>query len=261
MPERHPYGGDLVFTAFSGSHQDAVNKGLDAMASKVKPGANNTEVTWEELGETIWEVPYLPIDPKDVGRDYEAVIRVNSQSGKGGVAYIMKTDHGINLPRQMQAEFSNVVQAITDSEGGEVNSKEMWDVFATEYLDVTEPVEEISIRIVNAETDADEATVTATVIHRGEEKEITGTGNGPVAAYANALEELGIDAEVQFYSQQSRSSGDDAEAACYIYATVNGSAAWGVGIAGSITRASIKALTSAVNRALRVEASVLAGGV
>jgi 2-isopropylmalate synthase len=261
VPERHPYGGDLVFTAFSGSHQDAVNKGLDAMASKVKPGANNTEVTWEELGETIWEVPYLPIDPKDVGRDYEAVIRVNSQSGKGGVAYIMKTDHGINLPRQMQAEFSNVVQAITDSEGGEVNSKEMWDVFATEYLDVTEPVEEISIRIVNAETDADEATVTATVIHRGEEKEITGTGNGPVAAYANALEELGIDAEVQFYSQQSRSSGDDAEAACYIYATVNGSAAWGVGIAGSITRASIKALTSAVNRALRVEASVLAGGV
>ncbi len=261
VPERHPYGGDLVFTAFSGSHQDAVNKGLDAMAAKVKPGANNTEVTWEELGETVWEVPYLPIDPKDVGRDYEAVIRVNSQSGKGGVAYIMKTDHGINLPRQMQAEFSNVVQAITDSEGGEVNSKEMWDVFATEYLDVREPVEEISIRIVNAETDTDEATVTATVIHEGAEKEITGTGNGPVAAYANALEALGIDAEVQFYSQQSRSSGDDAEAACYIYATVNGSAAWGVGIAGSITRASIKALTSAVNRAIKVEASVLAGGV
>lgn len=261
VPERHPYGGDLVFTAFSGSHQDAVNKGLDAMAAQVKPNADSTEVTWDELRETTWEVPYLPIDPKDVGRDYEAVIRVNSQSGKGGVAYIMKTDHGINLPRQMQAEFSSVVQAITDSEGGEVNSKEMWDVFATEYLDVTEPVEEVSIRIVNAETDADEVTVTATVIHEGSEKEITGTGNGPVAAYANALEQLGIDAEVQFYSQQARSSGDDAEAACYIYATVNGSAAWGVGIAGSITRASIKALTSAVNRALKVEAPVLSGGV
>lgn len=137
----------------------------------------------------------------------------------------------------------------------------MWDIFATEYLDVTEPVEEVSIHIVNAETDSDEATVTATVSHEGKEVEISGSGNGPVAAYANALENLGIDAEVQSYSQQSRSAGDDAEAACYIYATVNGSAAWGVGIAGSITRASIKALTSAVNRSLASKASVLAGGV
>ena len=261
VPERHPYGGDLVFTAFSGSHQDAVNKGLDAMAAQVKPNADSTEVTWDELRETTWEVPYLPIDPKDVGRDYEAVIRVNSQSGKGGVAYIMKTDHGINLPRQMQVEFSNVVQAVTDSEGGEVNSKNMWDIFATEYLDVREPVEQITVHVENAETDEDQANVTATVIHEGQEKEITGTGNGPVAAFANALEQLGIDAEVQSYSQQSRSAGDDAEAACYIYATVNGSAAWGVGIAGSITRASLKALTSAVNRALASKVSVLAGGV
>lgn len=261
VPERHPYGGDLVFTAFSGSHQDAVNKGLDAMAAQVKPGANSTEVSWDELRGTTWEVPYLPIDPKDVGRDYEAVIRVNSQSGKGGVAYIMKTDHGINLPRQMQVEFSNVVQAVTDSEGGEVNPKNMWDIFATEYLDVREPVEQVTVHVENAETDEDQASVTATVIHEGQEKEVTGTGNGPVAAYANALEQLGIDAEVQSYSQQSRSAGDDAEAACYIYATVNGSAAWGVGIAGSITRASLKALTSAVNRALASKASVLAGGV
>ena len=261
VPERHPYGGDLVFTAFSGSHQDAVNKGLDAMAAQVKPEADSTEVTWDELRETTWEVPYLPIDPKDVGRDYEAVIRVNSQSGKGGVAYIMKTDHGINLPRQMQVEFSNVVQAVTDSEGGEVNSKNMWDIFATEYLDVREPVEQVTVHVENAETDEDQATVVATVIHEGQEKEITGAGNGPVAAYANALEQLGIDAEVQSYSQQSRTAGDDAEAACYIYATVNGSAAWGVGIAGSITRASVKALTSAVNRALASKVSVLAGGV
>lgn len=261
VPERHPYGGDLVFTAFSGSHQDAVNKGLDAMAAKVKPGADNTEVTWDELRETVWEVPYLPIDPKDVGRDYEAVIRVNSQSGKGGVAYIMKTDHGINMPRQMQAEFSGVVQAVTDSEGGEVNSKNMWDIFATEYLDTDSPVEQVSIRVENAETDEDEAKVTATVIHDGKESTITGSGNGPVAAYANALEQLGIDAEVQEYSQQSRTAGDDAEAACYIYATVNGSAAWGVGIAGSITRASLKALTSAVNRSLSSQVPALAGGV
>ncbi|WIM71140.1 2-isopropylmalate synthase [Corynebacterium suedekumii] len=261
VPERHPYGGDLVFTAFSGSHQDAVNKGLDAMAAKVKPGADNTEVTWDELRETVWEVPYLPIDPKDVGRDYEAVIRVNSQSGKGGVAYIMKTDHGINMPRQMQVEFSGVVQAVTDSEGGEVNSKNMWDIFATEYLDTDSPVEQVSVRVENAETDEDEAKVTATVIHDGKETTITGSGNGPVAAYANALEQLGIDAEVQEYSQQSRTAGDDAEAACYIYATVNGSAAWGVGIAGSITRASLKALTSAVNRALSSQVPALAGGV
>ena len=261
VPERHPYGGDLVFTAFSGSHQDAVNKGLDAMAAKVKPGADNTEVTWDELRETVWEVPYLPIDPKDVGRDYEAVIRVNSQSGKGGVAYIMKTDHGINMPRQMQVEFSGVVQAVTDSEGGEVNSKNMWDIFATEYLDTDSPVEQVSVRVDNAETDEDEAKVTATVIHDGKETTITGSGNGPVAAYANALEQLGIDAEVQEYSQQSRTAGDDAEAACYIYATVNGSAAWGVGIAGSITRASLKALTSAVNRALSSQVPALAGGV
>lgn len=261
VPERHPYGGDLVFTAFSGSHQDAVNKGLDAMAAKVKPGADATDVSWDELRETIWEVPYLPIDPKDVGRNYEAVIRVNSQSGKGGVAYIMKTDHGINLPRQMQVEFSGVVQQVTDSEGGEVNSKNMWDIFATEYLDTVAPVEQVSMRITNAETEEDEATITATVLHEGTEKTITGTGNGPVAAYANALEQLGIDVEVQDYSQQSRTAGDDAEAACYIYATVNGSAAWGVGIAGSITRASLKAVTSAVNRALKTKAPVLAGGV
>lgn len=250
VPERHPYGGDLVFTAFSGSHQDAVNKGLDAMAAQVRPDASSTDVTWDELRGTTWEVPYLPIDPKDVGRDYEAVIRVNSQSGKGGVAYVMKTDHGINLPRQMQVEFSGVVQAVTESEGGEVNSKNMWDIFATEYLDTTSPVEQVSISVINAETDQDEAKVSATLIHDGTEVTVEGTGNGPVAAYANALEQLGIDVEVQDYSQQSRTAGDDAEAACYIYATVNGSAAWGVGIAGSITRASLKALTSAVNRSM-----------
>ncbi|WIM67913.1 2-isopropylmalate synthase [Corynebacterium breve] len=255
VPERHPYGGDLVFTAFSGSHQDAVNKGLDALASKVRPGANSTEVTWEELRETVWEVPYLPIDPKDVGRDYEAVIRVNSQSGKGGVAYIMKTDHGINMPKAMQTEFSGVVQAITDAEGGEVNSKNMWDVFAGEYLDLDEPLELLSLRVKNAETDDEDAQVSADIRYNGEQRTIEGKGNGPIAAFANALEQVGIDVEVQNYSQQSRTAGDDADAACYIYADVNGAQAWGVGIAGSTTRASMKALTSAINRGVKVQVS------
>ena len=251
VPERQPYGGELVFTAFSGSHQDAINKGLDALASEVRPGANNTEVAWEELRDTTWEVPYLPIDPKDLGRDYQAVIRVNSQSGKGGVAYIMKTDHGLNLPRPMQVEFSAVVQAVTDSEGGEVNSKNMWDIFATEYLDLDSPLQHHSVKVYNAETDDALARVEAQVTYNGTDTTISGSGNGPVAAFAQALEPLGIDLEVMEYSQQSRSAGDDAEAACYIHANINGTYAWGVGIAGSTTRASLAALVSAVNRALR----------
>ncbi|MGV0360696.1 2-isopropylmalate synthase [Corynebacterium minutissimum] len=249
IPERHPYGGELVFTAFSGSHQDAINKGLDALAQVVRPGANNTDVSWEELRETTWEVPYLPIDPKDVGRDYQAVIRVNSQSGKGGVAYIMKTDHGINMPRAMQAEFSSVVQAVTDAEGGEVNSKNMWDIFAAEFLDRTTPLELESFHVDNSTTETEDAKVTASIIYNGEKHVVSGSGNGPIAAYANALENVGIDFEVIDYSQQSRTAGDDAEAACYIAAEVNGTQVWGAGIAGSTTRASINAITSAINRA------------
>ncbi|MDO5031834.1 2-isopropylmalate synthase [Corynebacterium sp.] len=250
VPERHPYGGELVFTAFSGSHQDAINKGLDALANEIRPGANNTEVSWEELRDITWEVPYLPIDPKDVGRDYQAVIRVNSQSGKGGVAYIMKTDHGINMPRAMQAEFSSAVQAVTDAEGGEVNSKSMWDLFAIEYLDRVTPLELVSYQVDNASTEGEDAKVTATVVYAGQRSVVSGHGNGPIAAFANALEGIGIDFEVIDYSQQSRSAGDDAEAACYIAAEVNGSEVWGAGIAGSTTRASLNAIASAVNRAL-----------
>lgn len=250
VPERHPYGGDLVFTAFSGSHQDAVNKGLDAMASRLRPGATHTDVRWEDLQSIPWEVPYLPIDPKDVGRSYEAVIRVNSQSGKGGVAYIMKTDHGISLPRPMQVEFSGVVQAVTDAEGGEVESKHMWDIFATEYLDRTSPLEQVSMHVDAAKTEDDTASISAEVRFNGKDVTITGVGNGPVSAYANALESLGIDVEVQEYTQHALSAGDDAAAAAYIYAEVNGQKVWGVGIARSITYASLKAVTSAVNRAL-----------
>lgn len=247
--ERSPYGGELVFTAFSGSHQDAINKGLDAMAANVHPQASSSDVAWEELRETTWEVPYLPIDPKDIGRDYEAVIRVNSQSGKGGVAYIMKTDHGIAMPRAMQVDFSRVVQTVTDAEGGEVDSKTMWDIFANEYLETKSPVEQLAVSVQNAETEDKDATVTAKVIHDGEERSIEGTGNGPIAAYADALGNLGIDIEVLEYSQHARSAGEDAEAACYILATVNGSSVWGVGIASSTTYASLKALVSAANRA------------
>ncbi|MBC3186594.1 2-isopropylmalate synthase [Corynebacterium sp. zg-331] len=247
VPERHPYGGDLVFTAFSGSHQDAINKGLDALAASVRPGARNTEVAWEELRDTVWEVPYLPIDPKDLGRDYEAVIRVNSQSGKGGVAYIMKTDHGLHLPRALQVEFSQVVQAVTDTEGGEVNSKNMWDIFATEYLDRDTPLAVESLRIDGEE----EVCATARIRYQGREREIDGRGNGPVAAFAAALERAGIEVEVEDYSQQSRSAGDDAEAACYVLAQVNGARSWGVGVAGSTTAASVRAIVSAVNRAHR----------
>ena len=248
VPERHPYGGDLVFTAFSGSHQDAINKGLDALAQNVRREATSSDVTREELRETTWEVPYLPIDPKDVGRTYEAVIRVNSQSGKGGVAYIMKTDHGINMPKAMQPEFSAVVQNITDSEGGEVNSKNMWDIFASTYLDLDTPLELGNYHIDAAEAEDQDTRVAATVTYEGTRRDIQGAGNGPIAAFANALEQLGIDFEVQDYSQRARTAGDDADAACYIYADVDGTSAWGVGIAGSTTRASLEAIVSAVNR-------------
>ena len=248
VPERHPYGGDLVFTAFSGSHQDAINKGLDALAQTVRPDATSEDVTWDELRDTTWEVPYLPIDPKDVGRTYEAVIRVNSQSGKGGVAYIMKTDHGINMPKAMQPEFSAVVQNITDSEGGEVNSKNMWDIFAQTYLDLDTPLDLASYRIDAAEEEGEDTQVSAVVSYEGARREVQGSGNGPIAAFANALEQIGIDFEVQDYSQRARTAGDDADAACYIYADVDGTSAWGVGIAGSTTRASLEAIVSAVNR-------------
>ncbi len=249
VPERHPYGGDLVFTAFSGSHQDAINKGLAAMAE------HN-----ESVNKATWEVPYLPIDPKDVGRSYEAVIRVNSQSGKGGVAYIMKTDHTLDLPRPMQVEFSGIVQAVTDAEGGEVNPKAMWDIFAGEYLDRTTPIDIVSLTVDDGQGEGKESKVTAQIEftsqdangnHSTQAKTIQGRGNGPVAAYCNALEQLGIDVEVQEYSQHARTSGDDAEAAAYVLAEVDGQRVWGVGIAGSITYASLKAVTSAVNRARR----------
>ncbi|WP_430335387.1 2-isopropylmalate synthase [Rhodococcus sp. ACT016] len=245
--ERHPYGGDLVYTAFSGSHQDAINKGLDAM--KATADEQNADVD-----DIVWEVPYLPIDPKDVGRTYEAVIRVNSQSGKGGVAYIMKADHGLQLPRRLQIEFSQAVQKITDGEGGEVSPKEIWDVFADEYLAPVNPLERMRQKVTAAEEDGGTDSITAVVKINGAEQEISGAGNGPLAAFVDALGTIGFDVRVLDYSEHAMSAGDDAQAAAYVECAVTlpdgtSKVVWGVGIATSITTASLRAVVSAVNRA------------
>jgi 2-isopropylmalate synthase len=242
--ERHPYGGDLVYTAFSGSHQDAINKGLDAM----KIAADEADADVEDI---LWQVPYLPIDPKDVGRTYEAVIRVNSQSGKGGVAYIMKADHGLVLPRRLQIEFSQAIQRITDGEGGEVSSKEMWDAFADEYLGPIRPLERIRQKVIGSEVDGGIDVIEATVKLDGVETEIRGEGNGPLAAFVDALGTVGIDVSVLDYSEHAMSAGEEAAAAAYVEASVGGRTVWGVGIATSITTASLRAVVSAVNRAAR----------
>ncbi|KUH66087.1 2-isopropylmalate synthase [Mycolicibacterium novocastrense] len=242
--ERHPYGGDLVYTAFSGSHQDAINKGLDQM--KVDADAAD-----QDVDDILWQVPYLPIDPKDVGRTYEAVIRVNSQSGKGGVAYIMKADHGLALPRRLQIEFSQAIQKITDGEGGEVSPKEMWDVFAEEYLAPIRPLERIRQKVTAAEVDGGTDTIEAVVMVDGVEREIVGAGNGPLAAFVDALGAIGIDVSVLDYSEHALSAGEEAQAAAYVEASVGGNTVWGVGIAPSITTASLRAVVSAVNRASR----------
>ncbi|RDH77521.1 2-isopropylmalate synthase [Mycolicibacterium moriokaense] len=242
VPERHPYGGDLVYTAFSGSHQDAINKGLDAM----KISADEQDADVDDI---LWQVPYLPIDPRDVGRTYEAVIRVNSQSGKGGVAYIMKADHGLALPRRLQIEFSQAIQKITDGEGGEVSPKEMWDVFFEEYLAPVRPLERIRQKVTAAEVDGGTDTIEAVVKVDGVEREIVGAGNGPLAAFVDALGAIGFDISVLDYSEHAMSAGEEAKAAAYVEASVGGKTVWGAGIATSITTASLRAVVSAVNRA------------
>ncbi|MGI9197837.1 MAG: 2-isopropylmalate synthase [Candidatus Nanopelagicales bacterium] len=244
--ERHPYGGDLVYTAFSGSHQDAINKGLQAM-----------EADAAEAGVPVdnfrWEVPYLPIDPKDVGRTYEAVIRVNSQSGKGGVAYIMRTEYKLELPRRLQIEFSQVIQQVTDEEGGEVSPEEMWSVFSAEYLpDPSAPWGRFALKSVKQESDIDgDTTVDVVLVVAGEEVELTGRGNGPVAAFCEALGQHRIDVRVLDYAEHAMSAGGDATAASYVECAVDGRILWGVGIDPSITTSSLKAIVSAVNRAVR----------
>ena len=241
--ERHPYGGDLVFTAFSGSHQDAINKGLDAL----KNAADRASVPVEDFP---WEVPYLPIDPKDVGRSYEAVIRVNSQSGKGGVAYVMKSEHQLDLPRRLQIEFSKVIQQFTDARGGEVSPQQIWDSFAAEYLTMQTPLSLVRSRITSSVDDTD-TEVSAVVRIEDDEHELVGRGNGPIAAFVDALAEVGFDVRVLDYTEHALTAGDDARAASYVECGIGDRIYWGVGVDSSIVTASLRAVVSAVNRANR----------
>ncbi len=228
---RHPYVGDLVYTAFSGSHQDAIKKGLAALGDEYD----------------TWEVPYLPIDPKHVGRTYEAVIRVNSQSGKGGVAYIMKAEHGLDLPRRLQIEFSKTIQTITEDTGTEITPGHMWDTFKAEYLP-----DEAPVQLVSHETTTGEAgsTVTAQLLVEGEHRTVHGAGNGPIAAFVAAVRsELGVDIDVVDYSEHAVTAGSDATAVAYVETTDGaGTVKWGLGMHESITTASLRAVVSAVNR-------------
>lgn len=249
VPERHPYGGDLVYTAFSGSHQDAINKGLAVMQK-------DADAAGVSIDETTWAVPYLPIDPKDVGRSYEAVIRVNSQSGKGGVTYIMRTEHNLDLPRRLQIEFSQVIQKVTDTEGGEVSPQAMWDVFLDEYLPSQDtPWGRFKLKTVAVDSDVDGETRVRVGMSDTESTHETvdaqGTGNGPIAAFCAALSGLGVEVKVLDYHEHAMSAGGDAQAAAYLECSVAGRTLWGVGIDSSIVTASLKAVVSAVNRDLR----------
>jgi 2-isopropylmalate synthase len=239
---RHPYAGDLVYTAFSGSHQDAIKKGLEDLERR----AADLGVSVSELP---WEAPYLPIDPKDVGRSYEAVIRVNSQSGKGGVAYLLKAEHKLDLPRRAQIEFSRVIQERTDAEGGEMTSDEIWDVFKAEYLDRETPLELNSVHTSSAAGEKDALDVNVYV--DGEVRTLHGEGNGPIAAFVTAINwlEHNFDVRVLDYAEHALSSGGDALAAAYVECLVHDTVYWGVGIDANIVTASLKAVISAVNRA------------
>ncbi len=238
---RHPYAGDLVYTAFSGSHQDAIKKGLEAL--EVDAREHGVDVS-----DHTWGVPYLPIDPKDVGRSYEAVIRVNSQSGKGGVAYVLKAEHKLDLPRRAQIEFSRVIQQRTDTEGGEVTPEEIWSIFRAEYLDQTSPLQINSVHTSSAAGEKDRLEVNVYV--DGEVRTLHGEGNGPIAAFVDALNGMpeGFDIRVLDYAEHALSSGGDATAAAYVECAVGDQVLWGVGLDANIVRASLKAVVSAVNR-------------
>jgi 2-isopropylmalate synthase len=238
---RHPYAGDLVYTAFSGSHQDAIKKGFDALERDVAAAG-------AELHSFPWAVPYLPIDPQDVGRSYEAVIRVNSQSGKGGVAYIMKAEHQLELPRRLQIEFSRVVQARTDEEGGEVTPAEMWQAFSDEYL--ADGAMALLGHHTSSVVDAKDA-LTVEIRADGQPRQVEGTGNGPISAFCDALATVGIEVRVLDYAEHALSAGSDAQAAAYVECEIGGRAWWGVGIDANTVTASLRAVLSALNRARR----------
>src|ERR1700734_833768 len=238
---RHPYAGDLVYTAFSGSHQDAIKKGLEAVERDA--AAAGTPVR-----DFAWAVPYLAIDPQDVGRTYEAVIRVNSQSGKGGVAYIMKAEHQLDLPRRLQIEFSRVVQAHTDAEGGEVSPAQMWEAFSGEYL--APGTVALLAHHTSSVVDAKDA-LTVDIQIDGQEHQVEGTGNGPISAFCDALAAVGIEVRVLDYAEHALSAGSDAQAAAYVECEVGGRPWWGVGVDANTVTASLRAVLSAVNRSRR----------
>ncbi|QWZ06499.1 2-isopropylmalate synthase [Nocardioides panacis] len=251
---RHPYAGDLVYTAFSGSHQDAIKKGLEAL-DEISAEAGRP------VAELPWEAPYLPIDPHDVGRTYEAVIRVNSQSGKGGVAYILKSEHKLDLPRRLQIEFSRSVQRHTDDEGGEMSPTDIWSAFRAEYLDRETPLKLDSVHTSSAAGEKDALDVNVYV--DGEMRSLSGSGNGPIAAFVSAIGDLADDEvskgsvlfenrndiRVLDYHEHALSSGGDALAAAYVECAVGDQILWGVGVDPNIVTASLKAVISAVNRA------------
>jgi 2-isopropylmalate synthase len=252
--ERSPWAGDLVYTAFSGSHQDAIKKGFEAMEAEAKERG-------VDVNELLWAVPYLPIDPKDLGRGYEAVVRVNSQSGKGGVAYLLKSDHSLDLPRKLQIEFSGVVQTKTDAEGGEVTSEEIWSVFQDEYLPAAAERPEdkwgrFELTRTRTASDLTGEVSLEVELRVGDEVLATqATGNGPIAAFLNVMAGQGIDVTLYDYVEHALSAGGDAVAAAYVELNVNGKRLWGVGIDPDISTASLKAVVSAVNRAVRAEAA------
>lgn len=233
--QRHPYGGELVFTAFSGSHQDAIKKGFAAL---------------RESEAEVWEVPYLPIDPQDIGRSYEAVVRINSQSGKGGVAYVLQADYGLDLPRALQVEFSRVIQALSEKTGGEVTSPQIWAAFEREYLTPTGPFELLRYHVVDDGAGA--VTVEATLAGGTDQRKVSGTGSGPIEAFVAALHgAFGVEVTVQDYHEHSMGSGADATAVAYVELGIGEKTFFGVGRDRSITTASLRAVIGGLNRALR----------
>ena len=260
VPPRTPYAGELVYTSFSGSHQDAIKKGFAARNSQVS--AKKAEGLTDAEAEIAvpWAMPYLPIDPHDVGRSYEAVVRVNSQSGKGGVAYLLGTTRKLELPRRLQIEFSRIVQRHTDTYGGEVDGDRLWSIFADEYLPAAAAPEaelsrwgrfELRGATLTSTGDDEDSTLTVTLVDGGEEKHLTAAGNGPLDAFVTALESTGLSVRILDYAEHALSEGHDAKAASYVECEVDGQVLWGVGIDPSITTSSFKAVISAINRALR----------
>jgi 2-isopropylmalate synthase len=246
VPERHPYGGDLVYTAFSGSHQDAIKKGLDALQK-------DADAAGKSVDEIEWAVPYLPIDPHDVGRSYEAVVRVNSQSGKGGVAYLMKSEYSLDLPRRLQIEFSQVVQRHTDEEGGEVTAEQLWQIFSDEYLPSEDEASWGRFALHgmrHSSTDGGTDSISVDLTDHGTVTTLEGTGNGPIAAFVAALAGYGVDVRVLDYTEHAMSAGGDAKAAAFVECQVGDKTLYGVGIDANIVRASLKAVLSAVNRSI-----------